>query len=138
MFEKIREELTNIYKENKYIDYSVFKKKTKNLSDEEKSILIDLFGYTIRQEIKNEIHGHAKQSSNQNNQYAKECIIKKLKDLGFKPIEAKSNDIGNHILCITDNKDIKIKVATKKDDSFLLGEENEKINEEKHEKESVT
>lgn len=128
MFEKIREELTNIYKENKYIDYSVFHEKTKNLSDEEKSILIDLFGYTIRQEIKNEIHGHAKQSSNQNTQYAKECIIKKLKDLGFKPIEAKSNDIGNHILCITDNKDIKIKVATKKDDSFLLGEENEKIN----------
>ena len=26
MFEKIREELTNIYKENKYIDYSVFPK----------------------------------------------------------------------------------------------------------------
>ena len=61
MFEEIREELTNIYKENKYIDYSVFHEKTKNLSDEEKSILIDLFGYTIRQEIKNEIHAHAKQ-----------------------------------------------------------------------------
>lgn len=130
MFEEIKEELTNICRENKYIKPEIFHDKTKDLSSEEKNILIDLFSTSIRKEIPNTINNKTHKSSNKDIQYAREEIIKKLKDLGFKPIETKSNDIGNHILCITDNKDIKIKIATKKDDSFMLEEKNEKINAE--------
>ena len=71
MFEEIKEELTNIYKENKYIDQSVFHEKTTNLSGEEKSILIDLFGYSIRKEIPNTINNKTHENSNERTQYAK-------------------------------------------------------------------
>lgn len=127
MFEEIKEELTNICRENKYIKPEIFHDKTKDLSSEEKNILIDLFSTSIRNEIPNTINNKTYESSNKDFQHAKECVIKKLKDLGFKPIESKSNDIGNHILCITDNKDIKIKISTKKDDTFILNERHEKI-----------
>lgn len=127
MFEEIKEELTNIYKENKYIDQSVFHEKTTNLSGEEKSILIDLFGYSIRKEIPNTISNKTHENSNERTQYAKECIIQKLKELGFNPLETSTNELGKHILCIDENSEIKIIVSTKKDDTFILNERHEKI-----------
>lgn len=128
MFEEIKEELTNICRENKYIKPEIFHDKTKDLSSEEKNILIDLFGSSIRKEIPNTISDKTHENSNERTQYAKEVIMKKLKGLGLNPLETSTNELGKHILCTDENSEIKILISTKKDDSFLLGEENEKIN----------
>lgn len=127
MFKEIKEELTNIYRENKYIKPEIFHDKTKDLSSEEKNILIDLFGSSIRKEIPNTISDKTHENSNERTQYAKEEIMKKLKGLGLNPLETSTNELGKHILCIDENSEIKILISTKKDDTFILNERHEKI-----------
>ncbi len=114
MFEKIKEELTNIYIENKYIDVSVFNEKLKEVSDEEKNVLYDLFGLYIRNDIQNKHKIISYKNSSPGIQYAINHVTKKLKELGFKSVVETPNDSVADILCIQENKnDIRIKVYSK-------------------------
>ncbi len=114
MFEKIKEELTNIYTENKYIDVSVFNEKLKEVSDEEKNVLYDLFGLYIRNDIQNKQKIISYKNSSPGIQYAINHVTKKLKELGFKSVVENPNDSVANILCIQENKnDIRIKVYSK-------------------------
>lgn len=114
MFEKIKEELTNIYIENKYIDVSVFNEKLKEVSDEEKNVLYDLFGLYIRNDIQNKHKIISYKNSSPGIQYAINHVTKKLKKLGFKSVVETPNDSVADILCIQENKnDIRIKVYSK-------------------------
>lgn len=129
MFEEIKEELMNIYKENKFINMSKYNEITKELSLEERNILYDLFNSYFRNDLQDKtIHKKISFGKEEPRKY----VMKKLKEMGFNPIETNSKELSEHILCIDEEREFRIKVCSKKKSTnkFQIGRKFEELNDD--------